>query len=91
MHGKPMISCEIGTGTTFANIHELTGITVPPADPVALANAMQRLWKQPELVKQLGNNARQRFDQLFTSERMCTAMTQLYQDVLQSHAARSCN
>lgn len=85
MYGKPMISCEIGTGTTFANIHELTGIAVPPADPVALGKAMQRFWQQPEQVTQMGLNARQRFEQLFTSERMCTAMTQLYQDLLLNH------
>lgn len=26
MYGKPMISCEIGTGTTFVNLHETTGL-----------------------------------------------------------------
>lgn len=88
MHGKPMISCEIGTGTTFANIHELTGIAVPPADPAALGNAMQRLWQQPELAKRMGASARQHFEQLFTSERMCTAMSQLYQKLLQSPSAQ---
>src|SRR3546814_5268510 len=26
MHGKPMISCEIGPGTTFINLDKVTGI-----------------------------------------------------------------
>lgn len=82
MHGKPMISCEIGTGTTFANIHELTGLAVPPANPAALRDAMQRFWRHPEQVTQMGLNARRRFEQLFTSERMCSAMTQLYWGLL---------
>ncbi len=31
--GKPMISCEIGTGSSYVNVNGLTGLTIPPADP----------------------------------------------------------
>ena len=41
MYGKPMISSEIGTGTTFINIGNETGLVVPPSDPAALRQAMQ--------------------------------------------------
>ncbi|KQW31335.1 glycosyl transferase family 1 [Rhizobium sp. Root274] len=40
MFGKPMISCEIGTGTSFVNRHGETGIVVPPEDAGALAEVM---------------------------------------------------
>ncbi len=40
MYGKPMISSEIGTGTTFVNIGNETGLVVPPSDPAALRQAM---------------------------------------------------
>ena len=30
--GKPMITCELGTGTSFVNRNGVTGIVVPPAD-----------------------------------------------------------
>jgi glycosyltransferase involved in cell wall biosynthesis len=43
MFGKPMISCEIGTGTSFVNKHDETGIVVPPEDATALAGAMGEL------------------------------------------------
>lgn len=43
MFGKPMISCEIGTGTSFVNRHGKTGLVVPPEDPDALAAAMMLL------------------------------------------------
>jgi glycosyltransferase involved in cell wall biosynthesis len=35
MYGKPMISSEIGTGTSYINIHDETGLVVPPSDPQA--------------------------------------------------------
>ncbi len=41
--GRPMISCEIGTGTSFVNRDGETGLVVAPADPAALADAMRRL------------------------------------------------
>ena len=42
MCGKPLISCEIGTGTSFVNVHGETGLVVEPEDPVALAQSRQR-------------------------------------------------
>jgi glycosyltransferase involved in cell wall biosynthesis len=39
MHGKSMISCEIGTGTSFININKETGLVVPPKNPKAISDA----------------------------------------------------
>ncbi len=81
MCGKPMISCEIGTGTTFVNIHDETGLAVPPANPPALREAMGRLWDNPQQAQQLGANAAMRFRQLFTAERMCAETARVYREV----------
>lgn len=85
MHGKPMISCEIGTGTTYVNIHEETGLAVPPDSPVALREAMHRLWNNPEETQRFGNNARARFQDLFTADRMCESMVQVYNEIIDLH------
>ena len=85
MYGKPMISCEIGTGTTYVNIHEETGLAVPPDSPAALREAMHRLWNNPEETQRFGNNARARFHELFTADRMCESMVQVYNDVINLH------
>jgi len=85
MYGKPMISCEIGTGTTFVNIHEETGLAVPPASPSALREAMRRLWDNPEDAQQFGANAAMRFEQLFTAKRMCAETTRVYREVINQH------
>ena len=46
MAGKPMISCEIGTGTSYVNVNGETGITIPPSDPQALASAVDIVAKR---------------------------------------------
>ncbi|NEV75675.1 glycosyltransferase [Rhodopseudomonas sp. BR0C11] len=80
--GKPLISCEIGTGTTFVNIHGETGLVAPPADPAALAEAMIRLASAPDAAAQMGENARRRYEQLFTAGDMAQAYKALYLDVV---------
>ena len=47
MYGKPMISSEIGTGTSYINNHNETGLVVPPSNPQAFREAMRTLWENP--------------------------------------------
>jgi rhamnosyl/mannosyltransferase len=83
MYGKPLISSEIGTGSSYVNIDGVTGIVVPPHDPEALRAAMQRLEETPALAASMGRNARLRFDELFTAQRMAESYVALYRDVLE--------
>ena len=82
MFGKPMISAEIGTGTTYINIAGKTGLVVPPNDPPAIRQAMQYLLAHPSEAAQMGVNAHQRYLELFTAECMSKKYLQLYQNVL---------
>ncbi|WP_441256121.1 glycosyltransferase [Tardiphaga sp. 285_C5_N1_2] len=79
--GRPMISCAMGTGTDYVNIDGETGITVPPADPPALASAMTRIWDNAELAAAMGRAARERFEALFRAERMAGAYASIYRRV----------
>lgn len=81
-YGKPMISCEIGTGTTYVNVDQESGLVVPPADPAALRHALLRLWNDRELAQRLGAGARSRFLRLFRSQAMAQAYHDLYAQVL---------
>lgn len=83
MYGKPMISSEIGTGTSYINIHGETGLVVPPSNPVAFREAMRTLWDNPEQAQEMGRKAGQRYEQLFTSEQMGRQMAQLYRELLE--------
>lgn len=87
MLGKAMISCEIGSGTSYINQHGQTGIVTPPSDPIALRRALNELWLKPELAKNMGRKAQQRYWQLFTAEQMAGRMTRLYREVLNIHEA----
>ncbi len=88
MLSKPMISCEIGSGTTYVNQHELTGLVVPPASPQALRAAMQRLWNDKAECVQFGMQARLRFEQLFTAERMWQNTFEVYKEAIEDAQSR---
>jgi rhamnosyl/mannosyltransferase len=68
--GKPVISTEVGTGTSWVNVHGQTGLVVPPHDPPALAEATNQLLSDERLREQLGRAARTRAYEEFTVERM---------------------
>jgi rhamnosyl/mannosyltransferase len=87
MYGKPMISSEIGTGTTYINIHDDTGLVVPPSDPRALRAAMRALWDNPALAAAMGRRAEARYRELFASERMAGSYLDLYRELLTRRAA----
>ena len=82
---KPLISCEIGTGTTWVNQHDETGLVVPPADAAALAQAMNTLAADDALCARLGQGARARWLQHFTPSVVGTAYRQLYDDLLNAN------
>ncbi|MBF8637495.1 glycosyltransferase family 4 protein [Pseudomonas fulva] len=82
MYGKPLISCEMGSGTTFINLADQTGLVVPPRDAPALAQAMQRLWDDPAQAQAMGAAAQQRFEHVFTASAMANAYAELYRGLL---------
>ncbi|USE33913.1 glycosyltransferase [Endozoicomonas sp. SCSIO W0465] len=82
MYGKPLISSEIGTGTTYINVDHETGLVVPPSNPTALKAAMLTLWNNPVLAFQLGRNARVRYEKLFTVDRMVKQYAHIYYSLL---------
>jgi rhamnosyl/mannosyltransferase len=85
MYGKPMISSEIGTGTTFINIADETGLVVPPSDPIALRQAMKYLWEHSEEAAEMGKHAEERYWKNFTAEQMVKSYVELYGDLVRSH------
>ena len=86
MYGKPMISSEIGTGTTYINIDGDTGLVVPPSDPQALGEAMRKLWDNPQMAAEMGERAEARYWELFSSETMAKNYLALYEELHARHA-----
>ncbi|MEM8535708.1 MAG: glycosyltransferase [Chloroflexota bacterium] len=77
----PCVSTELGTGTSYANLHNETGFVVPPADPVALARAINELLSNADLRHRFGVAGQQRAQALFSREHMLHTINQLYMDL----------
>jgi glycosyltransferase involved in cell wall biosynthesis len=86
MYGKPMISSEIGTGTTYINIDQQTGLVVPPSDPQAFGEAMRTLWDNPAMAQAMGQRAAARYEELFTAAQMAQSYTALYHELVERAA-----
>ena len=88
MQGLPLISTEIGTGTSYVNKDGESGIVVPPADPKRFREAMLKLANDPELARELGKGARQRYEANFTGELMGRRYVELYKRLLGGNGGR---
>lgn len=80
--GRPVISTELSTGTSFVNQDGETGFVVPPGDAKALEEKINLLVENKELQAELGRNARRRVEQLFRQEIMIDSTLKLYEEVL---------
>ena len=80
--GLPLVSTEIGTGTSYVNLHEKTGLVVPPADPEALGAALGRLLDNTELRLQYAAASRQRARNEFSQGRMVQGVLSVYEEML---------
>jgi len=58
--GAPLITTELGTGTSWVNQNGVTGLVVPPRDPEALANAIDRLLSDASMREEMGRRAQER-------------------------------
>jgi rhamnosyl/mannosyltransferase len=82
--GKPVVSTELGTGTSYVNLNEVTGLVVPPMDSSALVHAINRLLADPVWRQQLGNAGRQRAQQELSADIMVDRLVQMYRAVMDS-------
>lgn len=89
MYGKPMVSCEIGTGTSFVNEDGVTGYVVPPESPQALAGAIAKLAADEPAAQAMGRAARARYERLFSGEALGRAYSDLYREVSGNTTARA--
>ena len=85
-YGKPLISCEIGTGTSYVNIHNQTGLVVTPGSTDELRKAMLYLLKNPDKAAVFGRNAKVRSNKLFTAGKQARAYYRLYRQLLGNYS-----
>ena len=79
--GRPVVSTELGTGTSWVNQHGSTGLVVPPGDAVSLAAAINLLLDDPELAERFGAAARERARREFSHDVMAERVLRVYERV----------
>lgn len=81
--GVPVVAT---TGGALPEVVGDAGLTVPPKNAAALAQAIDRLLRDPALRADLGERGKERILEKFTWENAATNMVDLYRDVIKSHA-----
>ena len=79
--GAPVISTELGTGTSWVNQHDVTGRVVPPGDPSALADAINVILADDVLAARYGAAARARAEAEFSHHVMARRVLRVYERV----------
>lgn len=77
--GKPVISTRVPSGVPWVNVHDSTGLTVPPGDVPALSAAISTLCRDAALRARLGAAGRRRVLEEFTVERMAERTIRIYE------------
>ena len=76
--GLHVICTELGTGTSYVNQHEVTGLVIEPNNSQALSDALQRLLDDPELRHRLGQAGQDRAVEVLSKEAMVQQMMAFY-------------
>jgi glycosyltransferase involved in cell wall biosynthesis len=79
--GIPVVATHVG-GLAEVVEPEKTGLLVPPASPPALANALKKLWTDPERQRAYGRAARRKMEEEFSFHRMVGRYDALFEDLL---------
>ncbi|MCC6068776.1 glycosyltransferase [Ferrovum sp. PN-J185] len=85
MFGKPMVSCEIGTGTSYINEDKRTGFVVEPNNHERLAQAINHILDNKDIAEKMGIEARKRYEALFASDKLGQSYSNLYEQVINNH------
>jgi len=88
---KPVVSTALPTGVTFVNLHEETGLIIPPKDSEALAEAINKLLSNPDLRERYGQYGKLRAEKEFTKELMVRRVLTVYEKLLTNQNNRKEN
>ena len=85
MYAKPMVCCEVGSGTSFVNQDKITGFVVPPESPKDLAMALNKLIDNKSLAIKMGQAARLRYEENFSDMALGQSYINLYRELLKNN------
>jgi rhamnosyl/mannosyltransferase len=81
--GKPVVATRIeGSGVSWVNEEGVSGYNVEPQNAEALAGAIRKLLSDSQLYAAFSARARQRYETLFTQQKMIDSCLKLYNNLL---------
>ncbi len=87
--GKPLVTTELGTGTSWINQHGHTGLVVPPRDAEALAQAISTILADRALARRYGEAARQRALDVFAHQQSVEKHRALFLSLVDTKRAKA--
>ncbi|MGC2659305.1 MAG: glycosyltransferase [Bryobacteraceae bacterium] len=82
--GLPVVNTNLPSGVPFVSPHGVSGLTVPPADSEALAEAINCLLNAPSLRSEYGRAGRERALKEFSSQTMTKRTIDVYRTILRA-------
>ncbi|HSD72225.1 MAG TPA: glycosyltransferase family 4 protein [Thermoanaerobaculia bacterium] len=79
--GRPVVASAAGGNPELVQ-HEVSGLLVPPRDPVATAAALSRVLSGPDHADRLGRAARERVTERFSTDVRLDRIEALYRDLV---------
>jgi len=87
-YGTPVAASEIGSLKTI--VENLgSGILFKPGNPISIYQSLQKIWKNPNLLQELGLGARLKFEESYTEKANYEQLMQIYTQVIAQKNARS--
>jgi rhamnosyl/mannosyltransferase len=80
--GLPCVTTEVGTGTSWVVQDGVTGLVVPPRDPIALAQAIRSLLDDADRRAQMGRAAAERARAEFDERAMLDRVFEVYRSMV---------
>jgi rhamnosyl/mannosyltransferase len=80
--GVPVVNTNIDSGVPDVSLDGITGITVPPADPCSLAQALTSLLTDRELRLKMGEAGKARVRREFSMKQMSMRTMRIYEEIL---------
>ena len=84
--GTPVVGSRVG-GIQDTVVDGVTGLLVPPHDPIALAAALQQLAESPAYARALGRAGMARARRLYSWERVATELEAVYESIISQEEA----
>jgi L-malate glycosyltransferase len=86
--GVPVVATAVG-GTPEVVEDGVTGFLIPAGDPLAIAERVVRLLKEPALADRLGEEGRRKVEREFAADKMVSEFDRLYRELCQASQRES--